>query len=94
MRTSGKCTKCGSLAIGHLSRLVDDTGERGGARFATALLGIDTTIAQGAGPLEAYVCTECGYLETYVRAPATVPFEKLQGFRWVNDPNPRRGPFR
>ena len=93
MRTSGKCIKCGSLAIGHLSRLFDETGERG-AKFSTAMLGVDGTTRQGAGPLEACVCTECGYVETYVTEPAAVSFEKLQGFRWVNEPNARRGTFR
>jgi len=93
MRTSDKCIKCGSLAIGHLSRLLDDTGERG-ATFATAVLGVDATTRHAAGPLEAYVCTACGYLETYVKDPPSVPFAKLRGFRWVNDPDVRRGPFR
>ena len=93
MRTSGKCIKCGSLAIGHLNRRFDDRGERGGT-LSTAVLGIDGTTRQGAGPLEAFVCTECGYLETYVKDPGTVPFDKLLGFRWVNEPNARRGAFR
>jgi hypothetical protein len=93
MRRSNKCTKCGSLAIGHLSRRFDDRGERGG-QLTGAMLGIDGTTRHGAGPLEAFVCTECGYLETYVIDPATVPFASLQGFRWINEPNARRGGFR
>ena len=48
----------------------------------------------GAGMLEAFVCTECGYLETYVKDPTTVPFEKLRGFSWLNEPNAQRGTFR
>jgi hypothetical protein len=81
------------LAVGHLTRRFDDRGERGG-NLTTAMLGIDGTTRQSVGPLEAIVCTECGYLETYVTDPTTVPFEKLLGFRWVNEPNPRRGTFR
>lgn len=88
MRTSGKCIKCGSLAIGHLSRLFDDAGA------TTSMLGVDIATRQGAGPLEAVVCTECGYLETYVKEPTAVRFDKLRGFTWVNEPNPRRGTFR
>lgn len=89
MRGSTHCIKCGSAAIGHVSRVLDDTGQRGVK--ATAMLGVDDTTGHGAGPLEAFVCTACGYLETYVKNPATVPFEKLRGFRWVNDPNAARG---
>jgi hypothetical protein len=93
MRTSNKCIKCGSLAIGHLERLYELTGDRK-AGLPTSMLGVLGSTRQGAGPLEAYVCTECGYFETYVKAPATVPFHQLRGFRWVNEPNPQRGTFR
>ncbi|MGE0401844.1 MAG: hypothetical protein AB7T06_34395 [Kofleriaceae bacterium] len=46
------------------------------------------------GQLEAYVCTECGYHETYVRDPRSVPWHDLQGFTWVNSEPPEDGPFR
>lgn len=46
------------------------------------------------GQLEAYVCTECGYHETYVREPKTLPWDDLQGFTWVNSDPPEGGPFR
>lgn len=32
--------------------------------------------------VEAYVCTECGYFEEYVKNPADVEWEKLAPFRW------------
>ena len=44
------------------------------------------------GRLEAYVCTECGYHETYVASPRDVPWEKVSGFAWVNPSND--GPYR
>jgi hypothetical protein len=37
-------------------------------------------------PMEAYVCTSCGYIESYVKDPDKVPFEKLKHFSWVNPP--------
>lgn len=46
------------------------------------------------GRLEAYVCTDCGYHETYVASPATVRWDKLVGFAWVNDPGEPEGPYR
>lgn len=46
------------------------------------------------GKLEAYVCAECGYHETYVGSPSTLPWGKLVGFRWVNDPVDPSGPYR
>ena len=46
------------------------------------------------GPLEAYVCTDCGYHETYVVEPRNVEWAKLVGFSWVNSDAPSSGPFR
>lgn len=46
------------------------------------------------GRLEAYVCTDCGYHETYVTSPAALPWEKLVGFAWVNVPGDPDGPYR
>jgi len=39
----------------------------------------DTKISADA---EAYVCTECGYFEEYVKDPGAVPWEKLAPFHW------------
>ena len=46
------------------------------------------------GQLEAWVCTECGFYETYVKDPSTVPFDELDGFRWVHPRPVEGGPFR
>ena len=35
--------------------------------------------------IEAYCCTECGYVEEYVREPESVAWEKLPGFEWATD---------
>jgi predicted nucleic-acid-binding Zn-ribbon protein len=37
-----------------------------------------------AGTVEAYLCARCGYLERYVQDPTWMPFERLEGFTWVN----------
>jgi predicted nucleic-acid-binding Zn-ribbon protein len=46
------------------------------------------------GRLEAYVCADCGFHETYVADAKSVDWERLQGFAWVNPDAPRAGPFR
>ncbi len=92
MRTSNKCIKCGSLAIGHLPRIYEEGGRN--EALQTSTLGFIGTTKRGAGPLEVFVCTACGYFETYVKDPGNVPFEKIRDFRWVNDPNAQRGTYR
>jgi len=46
------------------------------------------------GRLEAYVCADCGYHETYVKEPDAVPWDRIAGFAWVNPPPADTGPFR
>ncbi len=46
------------------------------------------------GKLEAYVCTECGYHETYVADVKKIQWDKLHGFAWLNPDPPPDGPFR
>jgi len=46
------------------------------------------------GALEAYLCTDCGYFESYVKSVERMDFDKLEGFRWINPGSPDRTPFR
>jgi hypothetical protein len=46
------------------------------------------------GKLEAYVCTDCGYHESYVVEPRTIEWDRLVGFSWVNPETGTDGPFR
>ena len=78
MRESGVCPKCQGTKIGHLGRVVD--WDRGA---------VERRLAQGRvgrmsayGPVEAYICTECGFFEEYVKDPATVPWTSLDSFTW------------
>lgn len=92
---NGKCPKCGSGKIGHLAELNDEIG---GYEPVFETLGVRIEPpnkykwwmgpeyrgeVHREGALEAYVCTSCGFLETYVRDPRSVPFESLIGFTWV-----------
>jgi hypothetical protein len=46
------------------------------------------------GSLEAYVCTDCGYHESYVKDPGSLEWEQLRGFAWVNPKGDDAGPYR
>lgn len=52
------------------------------------------TVSPLLGQLEAYVCTECGYHESYVHDPSAVRWTDLVGFSWVNDPPVSEGAYR
>ncbi len=100
MKTSKQCPKCSSLRVGYLERVYNYNTCNGAQLHAPEPVGVipeedrlfTTNIA--AGELEAYLCADCGFLETYVKAPATVPFEQLKGFRWINPTSAEAGPYR
>jgi len=77
----GTCPKCNGVAIGHLPVLVD--WDRGAHKRRLAKGKIGRMSAYG--EVEAYVCTECGYFEEFVRDPKSVPWTNMDGFTWVND---------
>jgi hypothetical protein len=51
-------------------------------------------VSQLIGRLEAYVCTECGYHESYVQDPSAVRWTDIVGFSWVNEPAESEGIYR
>jgi predicted nucleic-acid-binding Zn-ribbon protein len=86
MKTSGKCSKCGSSRVGRLEYVADETDattepgkkrslwwQSEGGFFSSKVHRAD---------VEAYVCTECGYFEEYVKNPQSIPWENLAPFRW------------
>jgi predicted nucleic-acid-binding Zn-ribbon protein len=95
-----QCPKCLSLKIGFIAEQIDRSGEldTSRARFVgehkvPGMLWGEND--QRVGNLEAYVCTVCGYFESYVAGPASVPWEDLADFRWINAaPLKSEGPFR
>ncbi len=46
------------------------------------------------GTLEAYVCADCGYHESYVSEPQSVDWDSIRKFSWVNADPARDTPFR
>jgi hypothetical protein len=102
MKFDRKCPKCQSTRIGHLETVEDRT--HGGSTAQPAAFGRAARpgVFEGArvkpnelwGALEAYVCADCGFYETYVKEPDMVPFDHLEGFSWVNPETEKQGPFR
>lgn len=98
MKKSKQCPKCDSLRVGYLENMPDKIGCQREPRFAGTAQKHDHRWHERSysfvGELEGYVCTDCGYVETYVKSPETVKFADLDGFVWLNaEPDPR-GPFR
>lgn len=97
MKEIGMCPKCKSGKVGYLENVIQRTdGIYNGAPVrghSPAPAGIERKESNGflkviqegpVGQLEAYLCASCGYFETYLKEPGSVPFESIVGFRWVN----------
>jgi predicted nucleic-acid-binding Zn-ribbon protein len=95
MKASKQCPKCDSLRIGYLPTL-PDLGRSGIGQRSIGKELVDSVWAsdQLHGTLEAYLCGDCGYFETYIQEVSKVPLEKLEGFRWINAETDGAGPFR
>ncbi len=99
MKQKKQCPKCDSLQIGHVS-YQPDLGP--GNRYSVRTLGVEhqkpsifDSWQKYVGTLEAYVCANCGYYESYVTDPAKVDWSKVSGLRWINPPAPSSDtPFR
>jgi predicted nucleic-acid-binding Zn-ribbon protein len=96
MKESGRCPKCQSHRVGHLEAVVDRLKNKG--LSLRKILFEDGKSFEPAGGLrgqtEAYICTECGYFEEYLKEPADVPWENLYGFSWPRGTPPEQGPYR
>jgi predicted RNA-binding Zn-ribbon protein involved in translation (DUF1610 family) len=88
MKTSHVCPKCGSDRIGHLDQVADVADQ---SKLHPQHIASKTTSSWGGllgtiemvGKIEAYVCTQCGFYETYVCDAPKISFEDVDGFRWV-----------
>ncbi len=110
MKRTKKCPKCDSLRIGYVDTQIDlderafrfEGGAATRGKPPDRVVGHGKPLSTGAfagasplvGVLEAYVCTECGYHESYVKEPRTIDWVGIVGFTWVNPGAPSNGPFR
>lgn len=95
MKKTGRCSKCDGDKLGVITQ-VRDQGERGIERRhvgTSTTRGLLLWRTDPVGEVEAYVCTECGYFEEYVRDAAKIPWNVLDGFTWLKK-KPPRAPFR
>lgn len=97
MKRTKQCPKCESLRIGYLPSQPDVAH----GRVAERAVGNDPdresmwNLHRGlAGTLEAYLCADCGYYESFVKDIERVQLDKLEGFRWVNPETPEPTPYR
>ena len=99
MKKTKRCPKCDSEKIGYLAQIPDFVDEAGteGVPAAPRALGMvpkqwqegwvrpaTRTQSWPLGELEAYICTSCGFTESYVKEPDQVRFEEIEGFQWVD----------
>ena len=100
MKTSKQCPKCQSLRIGLIETQIDKSGEYSHSQERVVGEVMEPGLLWGEnaaqiGELEALVCSDCGYFESYVKDPGAVPWDKLIDFRWINaEPPEGMGPFR
>jgi len=100
MKKNKCCPKCDSLRIGHLAEVPDSIG----GAYSRQVLGDSSTPPKGLWQeinhvsephhVEAFICADCGYMETYASDPASIPFDRLPNFTWVNPEHTKQGPFR
>ncbi len=95
MKKSKQCPKCDSRKVGYINHQPE--ADPGRWRIVAHIRA--RQFGEGSGPklspvLEAYVCTRCGFYESYVRAPEATPWAELSGFRMLNATPDSDGPYR
>jgi predicted nucleic-acid-binding Zn-ribbon protein len=99
MKSSKQCPKCHSLDIGVLEVAALPHGTEV-LDFRPQPVGVirrrswPVSVFVPVGRLEAWICTECGYYETYIKEPSSISFEELHGFRWGSQSPKNKGPYR
>lgn len=89
IKTKRRCPSCHSSRIGVLEGVRDSSVDHlVVGQLATGLL------RRNVGTIEAYVCTECGLYQPFIRHPRTIPYEQLQGFHWLAPRPAAGGPYR
>ncbi len=73
MRGQTRCPACGCNSIIHATEILD-RGD-GNQRYPLALAKPSAWRGRTVGELEAYICTDCGLVEWYVKDPAEVEID-------------------
>jgi hypothetical protein len=96
MKRSWQCPKCQSFRVGYLEALEDQGHQAGDRRIGKisvgSVLGFAAYTAHG--DVEAFVCTDCGYFEEYVKNAQAIQWDSMKGFRWCRPEAVGRPPVR
>jgi hypothetical protein len=94
MKKSRQCPKCSSLKIGYVPAMPDRDGDELSVGRYDATPDSNFRCTWVHHPVEGFLCADCGCVETYVKAPGSVAYDKIPGFRWVNADPAEEGPYR
>jgi len=92
MKQSGRCPKCTSTRVGLLPEVFDMAQGFRTTRHLVGKMGMWKVQTEAA--VEAYICTDCGYFEEYVKAPGEVAWHEVEGFQYVREEGAEQGPYR
>ena len=89
MKNEHRCPKCGSTHGGYFDTVMDDIGaiEAVPRKLADARASGTWNLgpsAKAKAEVEAYVCTQCGYFEEYVKDAQNVDWEAIENFHWLD----------
>lgn len=88
MKRTWQCPKCESAQVGYFESLIDASRESYVSRSIGLLEGDEGGwLGPGytaSGEIEAFVCTDCGYFEEYVKDPKNINWDKMEGWRWCH----------
>jgi len=86
MKNDHRCPKCGTTHVGHFATVMDDIGAMTGVprRLADARASGTWNTKRLVVEVEAYVCTQCGYFEEYVKDAQAVEWEQIDGFEYLD----------
>ena len=90
MKRTRQCPKCHSLEVGYLERMLDYTTLGPVAQHLGQCVDDEGVVGQ----IEVYVCTACGFFESYVKDHDLVDFARLSGFRYLNPRDESGPPYR
>jgi len=86
MKRSWSCPKCQSTRIGYFENMVDRApsgqDDKKHIGWESSELALGMKALKPCGEVEAFVCTDCGYYEEYVKNARQIPWDKMRGFRW------------
>ena len=97
LRKDYRCPKCDGIRVGHIERVhgvARGEARAIGLRPPQTYMGLEVMSVTAVARTEAFVCTECGYFEEYVKEPEKVPWDEIEGFTWCRGEPPESGPYR